>query len=129
MLSPQEKERIEKEHIALLEKRHQELVKKMEEEEYQKRRSAEEIDLAKIRRQEEEAFYAGNPNYVKYIDHTGQSRWITREEFDKKKYRRKKVRRRHERSLSKKLWERFSIVLIVLGMVLVIIFAFKLVGD
>jgi|GEM_PF-1831763 len=129
MLNPEEKERIVKDHIATLEKRHRELVKKLEEEEKQSLRTTEEVELDKIRREEEDAFYSGNPDYVKYIGHDGKSRWITKEEFEKKKYRRKKVRRRHERSFSRKLWERFSLILIVIGMVLAIIFAFKLVGE
>ena len=129
MLSQEEKDHIVKEHISTLENRHRELVKKLEEAERQSLRTTEEIELDKIRREEEDAFFTGNPDYVKYIGHDGKSRWITKEEFEKKKYRRKKVRRRHERSFSRKLWERFSIFVIIIGMVLAIIFAFKLVGE
>ncbi len=129
MLSQEEKERIVNEHTSTLENRHRELVKKLEEEERLSIRTTAEIELDKIRREEEDAFYTGNPDYVKYIGHDGKSRWITKEEFEKKKYRRKKVRRRHERSFSRKLWERFSIFVIIIGMVLAIIFAFKLVGE
>jgi len=126
MLTEQEKERIINDHKAFLEKRHLDLVKKLEEEERRRARNTQDKELEKIRREEEEAFYGNDPNYVRYIGSDGSPKWMTKEEFDQKKYRKRRIRKKHERTWNKKLWEKTSVFIIVIAMILIIVVAFKL---
>ena len=128
MLTEEKREEIRQQHIAYLEKKHSELIRRMEDDEARRKESENDRELQRIRKEEEDTYYANNPDYVNYTSSDGSARWITREEFERKKYRRRKVRKRHERSIYRKIWERSSIVIIIIGMIAVIVIAFKLVG-
>lgn len=128
MLTEEKKEEIRQQNIAYLEKKHNELIRRMEAENSRRLESEKDRELERLRREEEDVFYANNPDYVKYTSSDGSTRWITREEFERKKYRRRKVRKRHDHSIYRKIWERSSIVIIIIGMIAVIVIAFKLVG-
>jgi hypothetical protein len=60
-----------------------------------------EMEVQKVKREEEDRFYRENANYVQYIDRYGQKRWIHRKLFEEK--RRKSVERSRARKRAQ--WE------------------------
>lgn len=129
MLSEETKERIKREHIEFLEKRHAELVRRLDTEEKQRQEELRQLEIEKIKQAEEDALYADNPNFVKYFSRDGKTKWVTREEFNRRRYHKKRVRKKHKPSWTKQVWNKASVILIVVSMILVIYFAFKLVAS
>ncbi len=95
-LSPEEKERIVKEHLAALEAREAEKARATQSEQALERQRQEE----KIRREEEvrrlkaevEAEFYSQRGYVKYVNHRGKVLWLTPEEYQLRKERRRRTR-------------------------------------
>lgn len=126
MLTKEAKQRIKQEHIEFLERRHKELTKRLNREENERIEAERRFEIERLRQEEEDAFYRDNPNYVKYTGHDGKTKWVTREEFERKRYRKRRVRKKHHRSFTKTLWNNISVILIVVCMLLTIYLAFKL---
>lgn len=129
MLTEEAKYRIKQDHIEFLERRHKELVRRLEREKKEREEAEKRREIERIRQEEEDAFYDDNPNYVKYTGNDGRIKWVTREEFQRKRYRKRRVRKKHRRSFTKTLWNNISVILIVVCMLLIIYFAFKLVAQ
>ncbi|MBL7191609.1 hypothetical protein ISS30_07915 [bacterium] len=129
MLTEQEKNRIKQEHCDYLERRHQELIRRIEDEKNIQREKELQEEYERIREEEEDKLYQDNSDYVKYISHDGKPKWILREDFEKKRYKRRRVRKKHKRSLKKTLIVKGSTIFIILIMIITAVLAFRLVAQ
>lgn len=129
MLTEEEKNRIRQEHWDFLERRHLELTKRLEAGERIRREREYSEEMMRIKEEIEDEVYKDNPDYIKYVSHSGTTKWILREDFEKKRYRRRKIRKKHKSSLKRKLLEKGSMALIIVLMLVTMYIAFKLVSG
>ncbi len=98
-LSPEERERIAREHLAALEAREAEKARAAKaqqelERQQQEEKIRREEEIRQIKAQVEEAFY-GRRGYVKYVNHRGKVLWLTPEEYRLRKERKRRTRRKN----------------------------------
>ena len=125
MITEEEKERIRKEHRALLEKRQQELEHQVTAQEQSEHDKLVKDELETVIHEEEDKFYQDKPDYIKVKDRQGNIRWMLKSEFDQKRYRKHKVRKKRTHRSSKKILEKVSVVLIVLAMIVISIILYR----
>jgi adenine specific DNA methylase Mod len=128
LLTEEEKDRIRKEHRALLEKRQHELEQQVTAREQSEHEKETQGEAEEVVRAEEDKFYANKPDYVKVRDHQGNVRWMPKSEFEQKRYRKVKVRKKRTHRGSRRILERISVVLIVLAMIVIAIIAYRAVS-
>ena len=127
MLTEEDKERIRKEHRTLLEKRQHELEGQVAEQEMTQHSKLTDEEVSEIQREEEDKFYTNKPEYVKVKDRHGNVRWMLKSEFEQKRYKKYRVRKKRTHRTSKKILERLSVVLIILAMIVIAIVAYRIV--
>jgi hypothetical protein len=128
LLTEEEKERIRKDHRAQLEKKHRDIEGRVVEQEQMTVDKAVEDEIAAIHREEEDRFYKDKPDYVKVKDRYGNVRWMTKSEFEEKRYRKYKVRKKRKHRSSRKILERLSVILIIVAMIIIAIVAYRAVS-
>ncbi len=96
-LTPEEEKKLREEVRRKLEEREKKYRTLKEQEEAQRRRQLEERLRLKIKEEEEEKFYTER-GYVKYINRHGETEWITPEEAEKRKARRRMKKSSSHRS-------------------------------
>ena len=125
LLPEEEKERIRREHRAMLEKQQHELEGKVAEKQHLAHEDSVQEEREAIVREEEEKFYQDKPEYIRVKDKNGDIRWMLKSEFSKKRYRKHKIKKKRTHRKSKRLLERLSVVLIIIAMLIIAIIAYR----
>jgi hypothetical protein len=124
-LTPEEVERIRKEHRELLSRKDVEARARLHQMEIEQEPSAHYDELRKIRFEEEEKLFKDDPRYVLVTDDHGYQSYVSKEHAESRVHR-KKIRKKHQRGIRAILRDYGSIALIVLAMVALTIYAFQL---
>lgn len=128
MLTEEEKERIRQEHRSVLERRHRDLEQQVTKREAEGSDKTVKDETAAIISEEEDKFYRDKPDYIKVKDRNGNIRWMLKSEFERKRYRKYKVRKKRTHRTSKKILERLSVLLIIVAMIIIALIAYKAVS-
>ncbi len=124
-LTPEEIERIRKEHRELLSRKDVEARNRLHQLEIEQEPSVHYDEMRKIRFEEEEKLFKDDPRYVLVTDDQGYQSYVSKEHAESRVHR-KKVRKKHQRGFRAIIRDYGTIALILGAMIALSIYAFQL---